>query len=71
MPCAEESLDDRFSSEDAGGCAATRSMLSDSIDRAGRVGDFQCRFLSGSLGARMAWTSEKRPEGSVHETVFI
>lgn len=46
-------------------------MLSDSIDRAGRVGDFQCRFLSGSLGARIAWTSEKRPEGSVQETVSI
>lgn len=63
-------MDALFSSDGTGGCAATRSMFSDSMERAGRVGDFQWRFLSGSRGASTAWTSEKSPEGSVHETVY-
>lgn len=38
------------------------------MDRTGRVGDFQWRFLSGSFSARTDWTSGKSPEGSVYST---
>ena len=46
-------------------------MRRDSIERTGRLGDFQCRFLSGSLFSKMGWTRGKRPDGSVYSTTNI
>jgi len=44
-------------------------MRRDSIERTGRLGDFQWRFLSGSLFSKMGWTRGNRPDGSVYSTV--
>lgn len=45
-------------------------MRSDSIDRTGRVGDFQWRFFRGSFDSITGCMSGNKPEGSVYSTVF-
>lgn len=45
-------------------------MWSDSIERNGRVGDFQCRFRRGRIPDKKGSTVVKRPEGSVYSTRY-
>lgn len=44
-------------------------MRRDSIERTGRLGDFQWRFLNGSLFSKMGWTRGNKPDGSVYSTI--
>lgn len=50
-------------------CAGTKPMRRESIERTGRVGEFQWRFRRGSLVSRIGRTVGKRDEGSVYSTV--
>lgn len=44
-------------------------MRRDSMDRTGRVGDFQWRFFKGSFDSMIGCTRGNSPEGSVYSTV--
>lgn len=48
--------------------AGTKPMRRDSIDRTGRVGDFQWRFFRGSLFSIIGRAMGNRPDGSVYST---
>ena len=52
-------------------CAGTKPMRSDSMDRTGRVGDFQWRFFKGSFASMVGCTRGNKPDGSVYSTIWL